>query len=172
MPINFMGIFSKKTGHGAKNTVDRAVDLCYNKTIERQGTGRHEKWRHEKWRAKKMIAFVFFGAVLIAPVLVGAFFGISCLYEYTIKLVYECGYNKNRENKRNFNISDYEDYAALSVLALLAYLTVLIHISTLFWNTLVVTLPMTVTVFAVWAVINYAVFYKLGCKNGNKELVV
>ena len=122
-----------------------------------------------------MIGFMFFGAVLIAvltPVLVGALFGISCLYEYTIKLVYEYGYNKNREDKLNFNISDYEDYAALSVLALLAYLTVLLHISTLFWNTLVVTLPMTVTVFAVWAVINYAVFYKLGCKNGNKELVV
>ena len=120
-----------------------------------------------------MIAFVFFGAVLIAvltPVLVGVFFGISCLYEYTIKLVYEYGYNKNREDKLNFNISDYEDYATLSVLALLAYLTVLLHISTLFCNTLVVTLPMTVTVFAVWAVINYAVFYKLGCKNGNKEI--
>ena len=120
-----------------------------------------------------MIGFVFFGAVLVAvltPVLVGAFFGISCLYEYTIKLVYEYGYNKNREDKLNFNISDYEDYAALSVLALLAYLTVLLHISTSFWNTLVVTLPMTVTVFAVWAVINYAVFYKLGCKNGNKDI--
>ena len=109
---------------------------------------------------------------MLTPFIVGAFFGISCLYEYTIKLVYEYGYNKNRENKRNLNISDYEDYAALSVLALLAYLTVLLHISTLFWNNLVVTLPMTVTVFAVWAVINYAVFYKLGCKNGNKELVV
>ena len=122
-----------------------------------------------------MISFMFFGAVLIAvltPVLVGAFFGISCLYEYTIKLVYEYGYNKNREDKLNFNISDYEDYAALSVLALLAYLTVLLHISTLFWNTLVVTLPMTVTVFAVWTVINYAVFYKLGYKNGNKEMAV
>ena len=122
-----------------------------------------------------MIAFVFFGVVLIVvltPFLVGAFFGISCLYEYTIKLVYEYGYNKNREDKLNFNISDYEDYAALSVLALLAYLTVLLHISTLFWNTLVVTLPMTVTVFAVWAVINYAVFYKLGCKNGNKDMAV
>lgn len=158
---------------GAKNTVDRVVDLCYNKTIEsqeRQGTE-----RHEKWRAKKMIAFVFFGVVLIVmltPFLVGAFFGISCLYEYTIKLVYEYGYNKNSEDKRNFNIGDYEDYAVLSVLTLLAYLTVLLHISTLFWNTLVVTLPMTVTVFAVWAVINYAVFYKLGCKNGNKEMAV
>ena len=122
-----------------------------------------------------MISFMFFGAVLIAvltPVLVGAFFGILCLYEYTIKLVYEYGYNKNREDKLNFNISDYEDYAALSVLALLAYLTVLLHISTLFCNTLVVTLPMTVTVFAVWAVINYAVFYKLGCKNGNKDMAV
>ena len=122
-----------------------------------------------------MIAFVFFGVVLIViltPFLVGAFFGISYLYEYTIKLVYEYGYNKNREDKLNFNISDYEDYAALSVLSLLAYLTVLLHISTLFWNTLVVTLPMTVTVFAVWAVINYAVFYKLGCKNGNKEMAV
>ena len=122
-----------------------------------------------------MIGFVFFGAVLIVvltPFLVGAFFGVSCLYEYTIKLVYEYGYNKNSENKRSLNISDYEDYAALSVLALLAYLTVLLHISTLFWNTLVVTLSMTVTVFAVWAVINYAVFYKLGCKNGNKEMAV
>ena len=122
-----------------------------------------------------MIAFVFFGVVLIVvltPFLVGAFFGISCLYEYTIKLVYEYGYNKNRENKRSLNISDYEDYATLSVLALLAYLTVLLHISTLFWNTLVVTLHMIVTVFAVWAVINYAVFYKLGCKNGNKEMAV
>ena len=122
-----------------------------------------------------MIGFMFFGVVLIAmltPFLVGAFFGISCLYEYTIKLVYEYGYNKNREDKLDFNISDYEDYAALSVLALLAYLTVLLHISTLFWNTLVVTLPMTVTVFAVWAVINYVVFYKLGCKNGNKEMAV
>ena len=120
-----------------------------------------------------MIGFMFFGVVLIAvltPFLVGAFFGISCLYEYTIKLVYEYGYNKNREDKRNFNISDYEEYAALSVLTLLAYLTVLLHISTLFWNTLVVTLPMTVTVFAVWAVINYAVFYKIGCRNRQKEI--
>ena len=110
--------------------------------------------------------------VMLTPFLVGAFFGISCLYEYTIKLVYEYGYNKNRENKRSLNISDYKDYAFLSVLTLLAYLTVLLHISTLFWNTLVVTLPMTVTVFALWAVINYAVFYKLGCKNGNKEMAV
>ena len=122
-----------------------------------------------------MIGFVFFGAVLIVvltPFLVGAFFGISCLYEYTIKLVYEYGYNKNRENKRSLNISDYEDYAALSVLALLAYLTILLHISTLFWNNLVVTLPMTVTVFTVWAIINYVVLYKLGCKNGQKEMAV
>lgn len=110
--------------------------------------------------------------VMLTPFIVGAFFGISCLYEYTIKLVYEYGYNKNRENKRNFNIGDYEDYAALSVLTLLAYLTVLLNISTLFWNTLVVTLPMTVTVFAVWAVINYVVFYKIGCKNGQKEMAV
>ena len=44
MPINFMGIFSKKIGYGAKNTVDRVVDLCYTRTIERQGTERHEKW--------------------------------------------------------------------------------------------------------------------------------
>ena len=122
-----------------------------------------------------MIGFAFFGIMLIAmltPFCVGAFFGISCLYGYTIKLVYEYGYNKNRENKRNLNIRYYEYYDALSVLALLAYLTVLLHISTLFWNNLVGTLPMTVTVFAVWAVINYAVFYKLGCKNGNKELIV
>lgn len=122
-----------------------------------------------------MIGFAFFGVVLIVvltPFCVGAFFGISCLYEYTIKLVYEHGYNKNREDKRNLNVSDYEDYAALSVFALLAYLTVLLHISTLFWNTFVVTLPMTVTVFTVWAVINYAVIYKLGCKNGNKEMAV
>ena len=110
--------------------------------------------------------------VMLTPFIVGAFFGISCLYEYTIKLVYEYGYNKNSEDKRNFNIGVYEDYAALSVLTLLAYLIVLLHISTLFWNTLVVTLPMTVTVFAVWAVINYAVIYKLGCKNGNKETAV
>ena len=122
-----------------------------------------------------MIGFMFFGVVLIVmltPFLVGAFFGISYLYEYTIKLVYEYGYNKNRENKISLNISCYEDYAMLSVLTLLAYLTVLLHISTLFWNTLVVTLPMTVTVFTVWAVINYAVFYKLGRKNGNKEMAV
>ena len=110
--------------------------------------------------------------VMLTPFIVGAFFGISCLYEYTIKLVYEYGYNKNSEDKRNFNIGDYEDYAVLSVLTLLAYLTVLLHISTLFWNTLVVTLPMTITVFAVGAVINYAVIYKLGCKNGNKEMAV
>ena len=122
-----------------------------------------------------MIGFAFFGVVLIAvltPFLVGAFFGISCLYEYTIKLVYEYGYNKNSEDKRNFNISDYEDYAALSVLTLLAYLTVLLHISTLFWSNLVVTLPMTVTVFAVWAIINYVVFYKIGCRDGQKEMAV
>ena len=118
---------------------------------------------------------MFFGVVLfvvLTPFLVGAFFVISYLYEYTIKLVYEYGYNKNRENKRSLNIGDYEDYAALSVLALLAYLTVLLHISTLFWNTLVVTLPMTVTVFAVWAIINYVVFYKIGCRDGQKEMAV
>ena len=122
-----------------------------------------------------MIGFAFFWVVLIAvltPFLVGAFFGISCLYEYTIKLVYEYGYNKNSEDKRNFNISDYEDYAALSVLTLLAYLTVLLHISTLFWSNLVVTLSMTVTVFAVWAIINYVVFYKIGCRDGQKEMAV
>lgn len=119
----------------------------------------------------KMAIVVVLIAVL-TPFLAGAFFGISCLYEYTIKLVYEYGYNKNSEDKRSLNISDYEDYAALSVLTLLAYLTVLLHISTLFWSNLVVTLPMTVTVFAVWTVINYAVFYKLGCKNGNKEMTV
>ena len=118
---------------------------------------------------------MFFGVVLIVvltPFCVGAFFGISYLYEYTIKLVYECGYNKNKKDKRNLEISCYEDYAALSVLTLLAYLTVLLHISTLFWSNLVVTLPMTVTVFAVWAVINYAVFYKIGCRDGNKEMAV
>ena len=118
------------------------------------------------------MAIVVMLIVVLTPFLVGAFFGISCLYEYTIKLVYEYGYNKNSEDKINFNISDYEDYAVLSVLTLLAYLTVLLHISTLFWNTLVVTLPMTVTVFAVWAVINYVVFYKIGCKNGQKEMAV
>lgn len=122
-----------------------------------------------------MIGFMFFGVVLIAiltPFLAGAFFIISCLYEYTIKLVYEYGYNKNSEDKRNFNIGDYEDYAILSVLTLFAYLTVLLHISTLFWDTLVVTLPMTVTVFAVWLAINYVVFYKIGCRDGHKESVV
>ena len=118
------------------------------------------------------MAIVVMLIVIFTPFLVGAFFGISCLYEYTIKLVYEYGYNKNSEDKRNFNIGDYEDYAFLSVLALLAYLIVLLHISTLFWNTLVVTLPMTITVFAVWAVINYVVFYKIGCRNGNKEMAV
>ena len=122
-----------------------------------------------------MIGFMFFGVVLIAmltPFCVGAFFGISYLYEYTIKLVYEYGYNKNREDKKNLSIGCYEDYAALSVLALLAYLTILLHISTLFWNNLVVTLPMTVIVFTVWAIINYVVLYKLGCKNGQKETAV
>ena len=118
------------------------------------------------------MAIVVMLIVILTPFLAGAFFGISCLYAYTIKLVYEYGYNKNSEDKRNFNISDYGDYAALSVIALLAYLTVLLHLLTLFWNTLVVTLPMTVTAFAVWAVINYVVFYKLGCKNGNKEMAV
>ena len=118
------------------------------------------------------MVFVVMLIVVLTPFCVGAFFGISCLYEYTIKLVYEYGYNKNREKKRSLNISDYEDSAFLSVLTLLAYLTVLLHISTLFWNTLVVTLPMTVTVFAVWAVINYAVFYRIGCRDGNKEMVV
>ena len=48
MPINFMGISSKKIGCMAKNAIDRVVDLCYNKTIERQGTERHEKWRVKK----------------------------------------------------------------------------------------------------------------------------
>ena len=122
-----------------------------------------------------MIGFMFFGVVLIVvltPFLVGVFFGISYLYEYTIKLVYECGYNKDKEKNRNLSISCYEDYAVLSVLTLFPYLIIFLNISTLFWNTLVVTMPMVVTVFAVWAVINYAVFYKLGCKNGNKDMAV
>ena len=118
------------------------------------------------------MAIVVVLIAVLTPFCVGAFFGISCLYEYTIKLVYEYGYNKNNEDKRNFNICDYEDYAALSVLTLLAYLTVLLHISTLFCNNLVVTLPMTVTVFAVWLIINYVVFYKIGCRNGQKEMAV
>ena len=118
------------------------------------------------------MAIVVVLIAVLTPFFVGAFFGISCLYEYTIKLVYEYGYNKNKEEKKNLNISDYEDYAMLSVLTLLAYLTVLLHISTLFWNTLVVTLPMVVTVFAVWAVITYTVFYKIGCRDGQKEMAV
>lgn len=118
------------------------------------------------------MAIVAMLIVILTPFLAGAFFIISCLYEYTIKLVYEYGYNKNSEDKRNFNIGDYEDYAVLSVFALLAYLTALLHISTLFWNTLVVTLPMTVAVFVVWAVINYVVLYKIGCRDGNKEMAV
>ncbi len=146
-----------------KNAIDRVVDLCYNKTIERQGTER------QKNGGLKMAIVVMLIAIL-TPFLVGAFFGISCLYEYTIKLVYEYGYNKNREDKRNFNVGDYEDYAVLSGLTLLAYLTVLLHISTLFWSNLVVTMPMVVIVFAVWAVVNYIVFYKIGCRNGNKEI--
>ena len=51
MSINFMDIFSKKQGMGLKNTVDRAVEPCYNRTIERQerqGTERQEKWRAKK----------------------------------------------------------------------------------------------------------------------------
>ena len=32
----------------AKNAIDRVVDLCYTRTIERQGTERHEKWRAKK----------------------------------------------------------------------------------------------------------------------------
>ena len=43
--------FFIKIGYGAKNTVDRVVDLCYNRTIERQerqGTERQEKWRAKK----------------------------------------------------------------------------------------------------------------------------
>ena len=168
MSINFMGIFFIKIGHDTKNTIDRADSLCYTRTIERQERQGIE--RQENGGLK--MAIVVMLIVMLTPFIVGAFFGISCLYEYTIKLVYEYGYNKNSEDKRNFNIGDYEDYAMLSVLTLLAYLTVLLHISTLFWNTLVVTLPMTVTVFAVWAVINYVVIYKLGCKNGNKEMAV
>ena len=120
-----------------------------------------------------MIGFVFFGAVLVVmltPFLVGAFFGVSYLYEYTIKLAYEYGYNKNRENKRSLNISDYKDYAILSTLTLFPYLAILLNILTLFWSNLVVTLPMIVTVFVVWMVINYVVFYKIGCRNGNKEI--
>ena len=118
------------------------------------------------------MAIVVMLIAILTPFLAGAFFIISCLYEYTIKLVYEYGYNKNIEDKLNFNISDYEDYAILSVLTLLAYLTVLLHISTLFLNNLVVTLPITVTVFAVWAAINYVVFYKIGCRDGQKEMAV
>ena len=118
------------------------------------------------------MAIVVMLIVVLTPFLVGAFFIISCLYEYTIKLAYEYGYNKNRENKRNLNISDYKDYAALSAITLLAYLAILLNISTLFCNNLVVTLPMTVTVFAVWLIINYVVFYKIGCRNGQKEMAV
>ena len=139
--------------------------------LEPQRDKRDKEQRDRKNGGLK-VAIVVMLIAMLTPFLVGVFFVISCLYEYTIKFVYEYGYNKNREDKLNFNISDYEDYAALSVLALLAYLTVLLHISTLFWNTLVVTLPMTVTVFAVWTVINYAVIYKLGCKNGQKEMAV
>lgn len=122
-----------------------------------------------------MIGFVFFGVMFFAvftPFFMGAFFGISCLYEYTIKLVYEYGYNKNREDKRHLNISDYEDYAVLSVLTLFPYLAILLHISAIFWNNIVVTMPMTLTVFTVWMVINYFAFYKIGCRDGNKEMAV
>ena len=54
MSINFIGIFFIKIGHDTKNAVDRVVDLCYNKTIERQERQeRQGTERHEKWRAKK-----------------------------------------------------------------------------------------------------------------------
>lgn len=41
-------MFSKKMGHRAKNTIDRASSLCYTRTIGRQGTERQEKWRVKK----------------------------------------------------------------------------------------------------------------------------
>ena len=51
MPQNLGAFFNKKIGNGLKNTIDRVVDLCYNKTIGSQE-------RQRKWRTKKMIAFL------------------------------------------------------------------------------------------------------------------
>ncbi len=107
--------------------------------------------------------------VMLTPFLVGVFFVISCLYECTIGLTYEYGYNKNREDKKHWNIDCYEDYAILSGLTLVPSIIILLSIFALFWEHLVVTLPMLVAVFLVWAAIVHAVFYKIGCRDGQKR---
>ena len=153
----------------AKNAVDRADRLCYNKTIERQERQRVERQENG---GLKMVAFVMLGTFLFVPsflVISLVFIVIAGLYESTIGLAYEYGYNKNREDKKQWDISYYEDYAKLSGLTLFPYFMSFLCISSLIWGHPVVTLPMLVTAFAVWLIINYTVFYKLGCKNGQKE---
>lgn len=119
-----------------------------------------------------MISLLFFAPACIIII------GMYHVYIYTIKLVYEYGYNKNvsKEKSEYSDVDCYEDRATLSLLTIFPYIFIILCIAALFCEVfnerLVITLPMIAEVFGVWAVINYVVFYKLGCKNGNKEMAV
>ena len=102
--------------------------------------------------------------------------GMYHVYMYTIKLVYEYGYNKNvsKEKSKHSSVDYYEDKTALSILAIFPYIFIILCITALFCEVFgehtVVTLPKIATVFGIWAVINYTVIYKLGHKDRAKHL--
>ena len=93
--------------------------------------------------------------------------GMYQVYIYTIKLVYEYGYNKNvsKEKSEYSNVDSYEDKADLSLLAIFPYIFIVLCIAALFREVfnerLVITLPMIAIVFGIWAVINYTVIYAI-----------
>ena len=102
--------------------------------------------------------------------------GMYHVYIYTIKLVYEYGYNKNvsKEKSKYSYVESYEDKAALSILAIFPYIFIILCLLALFCEVfgehIVVTLPKIAAVVGVWAVINYTVIYKLGYKDRAKHL--
>ena len=102
--------------------------------------------------------------------------GMYHVYMYTIKLVYEYGYNKNvsKDKSKHSYVESYEDKAALSILAIFPYIFIILCLTALFCEVfgehIVVTFPKIATVFGIWAVINYTVIYKLGHKDRAKHL--
>lgn len=98
------------------------------------------------------------------------------IYIYTIKLVYEYGYNKNvsKDKCEYSDVDSYGDRAALSLLTIFPYIFIILCIAALFREVfnerIIITLPMIAVVFSVWAVINYIVIYRLGYKARTKHL--
>ena len=93
------------------------------------------------------IFFILFPFMAVIPfILIGMYYG----YIYTIKLVYEYGYNKNvnKEKREYSNIEYYEEETALSLLMIFPYIFIVLCIAALFCEVFGVHIKVTLPIIA------------------------